>query len=149
MVDNMRFVGAAVEELVRHRTSPGGGDVIVRAETFIEALEPIGDDFDLPWKFTESLQVLSDFLPTDLCHRLEHPGGTMPTNHLEACFVALALEAGVSLEPLTKTEMQRLQHVTKHMTETSGWGRQSPYPWDTIAEADIDRFDFFALTAET
>ena len=117
------------------------------AEALLDSLEPIGDDFELAWKFNESLEVLANFLPEDLRKRLEYPGGTKPVNHLEACCVALALEAGVCLEPLTKSEMQRLQHVTEHMTKSSGWGRQSPYPWDTVAAANIEQYDFFALSA--
>ena len=103
----------------------------------------------MPWKFIESLEALGSFLPDDLRNRLERPGGSAPENHLEACIVALALEAGVSLEPLTKDEMKQLQSVTEHMTENEAWGRRSSYPWDTIAAADLDRFDFFALSAST
>ena len=147
MVCNMRFVGATVEDLVRHGESPENSDVGDAAEAFLATLEPIGDDFDLPWKFNESLEALANFLPDDLRNRLERPGGSTPENHLEACIVALALEAGVCLEPLTKDEMERLQQATEHMTESDAWGRRSSYPWDTIAAADLDRFDFFALSA--
>ncbi len=150
MVALMRFVGATVDDLRKHGQSPGeSGNIAEAAETFLASLEPIGDDFELPWKFAESLEVFADFLPQDLCERLEHPGGTKPVNHLEACFVALALEGGICLEPLTKAEMQRLQHVTEQMTESNAWGRQSPYPWDTVAAADIDKYDFFALSSAT
>ncbi len=150
MVDNMRFVGGTVDDLRKHGETPSQGqDVAGAAEAFLASLEPIGDNFDLPWKFAESLEVLAVFLPAELRQRLERPGGSRPTNHLEACIVALALEAGVRLEPLTKAEMQRLQHVTEHMTNNDGWGRQSSYPWDTVAAADIDQYDFFALSAVT
>ena len=150
MVDNMRFVGGTVDDLRRHGGPANvGNDISDAAEAFLASLEPIGDDFELPWKFSESLEVLASFLPEDLINRLERPGGSLPTNHLEACFVALALEGGVRLEPLTKAEMQRLQHVTDHMTRNEAWGRQSPYPWDTVAAANLEKYDFFALSSAT
>lgn len=150
MVEHMRFVGASVDDLRKHGQSPGrNGDIAEAAEAFLASLDPIGDDFELPWKFTESLEMLADFLPKELCDRLEHPGASKPENHLEACLIALALEAGVRLEPLTKSEMQRLQHVTDHMTKSDAWGRQSSYPWDTVAAADLDKYGFFALTSAT
>lgn len=151
MVEHMRFVGATVDALRRHGGTPNvhSGDIAVAAEAFLASLEPIGEDFEVPWKFTESLEVLAGFLPQDLINRLERPGGSPPENHLEACFIALALEGGVRLEPLTKCEMQRLQHVTDHMTRNESWGRQSSYPWDTVAAADLDKYDFFALSSAT
>lgn len=150
MVATMRFVGATVEDLRRLSGTPGvGNDVVAAAEEFLSSLEPIGDDFELPWKFAESLEVLAGLLPDNLLSRLEQPGASPPTNHLEACFIALALEGGVRLEPLTKCEMQRLQHVTEHTTRSEAWGRQSPYPWDTVAAADLDKYDFFALSSAT
>ncbi len=150
MVDTMRFVGSTVDELRKLGSGPSERqDVAAAAEAFVASLEPIGEDFELPWKLAESLEVLAGFVPQDLLQRLERPGGSPPSNHLEACFVALALECGIRLEPLTKAEMQRLQHATQHMTQNEAWGRQSPYPWDTVAAADIDRYDFFALSAAT
>ncbi len=146
----MRFVGATVDDLRQHgEMSSAGTSISDAAEQFLASLEPIGDDFAMPWKFTESLEVLSDFLPLELRNRLERPGGSPPANHLEACLIALALEGGIRLEPLTKNEMLRLQHVTEHMTKSDAWGRQSPYPWDTVAAADLDKYDFFALSATT
>lgn len=149
MVCNMRFVGSTVDDLVKHGDTPPKSCVELAAGTLISSLQPIGENFDLPWKFNESLEVLANFLPRGLIARLERPGASTPVNHLEACVVALALEGGVRLEPLTKNEMQRLQHVSDHMTKSDGWGRQSPYPWDTVAAADIEKFDFFALSAVT
>lgn len=145
----MRFVGGSVDELRKHGQSPAGSDVVASAEAFLATLNPIGEDFELPWKFTESLEVLAEFMPQDLRTRLESPGSRRPENHLEASLVALALEAGIRLEPLTKHEMKRIQHLTDHLTRNDKWGRQSPYPWDTVATADIDQFDFFALTVAT
>lgn len=149
MVANMRFVGASVDELRKHGEGPCNGDVVAAAEALLATLNPIGDDFELAWKFSESLQVLAEFMPSDLLSRLEAPGSRRPENHLEASLVALALEAGIRLEPLTKHEMKRIQHLTDHLTQTEKWGRQSPYPWDTVADADLDEFDFFALTVAT
>ena len=146
----MRFVAATVDELRKLGGGPGErDDVASAAEEFLASLEPIGEDFELPWKFAESLEVLADFVPRDLVERLERPGGSPPSNHLEACFIALALEGGIRLEPLTKAEMLRLQHATEHMTRNEAWGRQSAYPWDTVAAADLDGYDFFALSAAT
>ena len=150
MVETMRFVGATVDDLRKHGQSPGqSGNIAAAAEEFLASLEPIGEDFELPWKFAESLEMLAGFLPEDLCERLERPGASTPENHLEACIVALALEGGIRLEPLTKAEMQRLQHVTDHMTRSDAWGRQSSYPWDTVAAADLEKYDFFALSSAT
>jgi len=148
MVSTMRFVGATVDELLKHTQAPhAGGDVADAAAAFLASLEPIGESFDVPWKFSDSLDVLCEWLPEDLSYRLAQPGGYPSQNHLEACIVALALEAGVALQPLSKTEMRRLQHTARHATNCSAWGRQSPYPWDTVAVADIDSFDFFALSS--
>ncbi len=150
MVSTMMFVGATVEELLKHTSAPDAGqDVAAAAATFLATLEPIGDSFDIPWKFSDSLDVLCEWLPDELRDRLLSPGGCPPENHLEACIVALALEAGVFLQPLSKTEMRRLQHTARHATSCAAWGRQSPYPWDTVATADIDSFDFFALSSST
>lgn len=150
MVSTMKFVGATVEELLKHTHAPDAdGDVAAAAAAFLATLEPIGDSFDVPWKFGDSLDVLCEWLPEELRDRLLSPGGSPPENHLEACIVALALEAGVSLQPLSKTEMRRLQHTALHATNCAAWGRQSPYPWDTVATADIDSFDFFALSSPT
>lgn len=146
MVSTMKFVGATVGELLTHASgSAVDGDVTSAAERLLESLEPIGASFDVPWKFNDSLDVLCEWLPFELRERLMHPGGHRPENHLEACLVALALEAGVALEPLTRTEMLRLQQTAEHATSCAAWGRQSPYPWDTVAKADIDGYDFFAL----
>lgn len=148
MVSTMKFVGATVDALLRHAQAPAPGtDVDVAAAEFLASLEPIGEAFDVPWKFGESLDVLCEWLPDDLRDRLSSPGGCPPENHLEACVVALALEAGVALQPLSKAEMRRLQHTAMHATRCDAWGRQSPYPWDTVATADIERFDFFALSS--
>ncbi|MFT7476047.1 MAG: hypothetical protein ACI81L_002995 [Verrucomicrobiales bacterium] len=146
----MRFVGATVDELLKHGESVAAeDDVSAAADDFLASLQPIGDSFHMPWKFNESLEVLEDWLPPDLRDRLTRPGGSKPENHLEACVVALALEAGVRLQPLTKGDMQRLQHIAQHATRRSAWGRQSSYPWDTVATADIESYDFFALFAPT
>ena len=150
MVSTMKFVGATVEDLLKHTHAPhADGDVAVAAAAFLSTLEPIGESFDVPWKFSDSLDVLCQWLPEELSDRLMRPGGCPPENHLEACIVALALEAGVALQPLSKTEMRRLQHTARHATNCAAWGRQSPYPWDTVATADIDSFDFFALSSPT
>jgi len=144
----MKFVGASVEELLKHAQAPlCSSDVGTAAEAFLASLEPIGEAFDVPWKFDDSLDVLCEWLPDELRDRLSKPGGCPPENHLEACIVALALEAGVALQPLSKSEMRRLQHTALHATKCSAWGRQSSYPWDTVAVADIDAYDFFALSS--
>ena len=148
MVIAMRFVGANVADLLSHdHFANSGPDVVSDAEHFLRAFEQIGDPFDLPWKFTESLEILRSWLPRDLERRLFEPGQTTPENHLEASIVALALEAGVRLQPLTRSEMRRLQHVVQHASTNDAWGRQSSYPWDTVASAQLDNFDFFALSA--
>lgn len=146
MVSTMKFVGATVDELLKYANAPCiDGDVAAAAARFLASLEPIGASFDVPWKFSDSLDVLHEWLPADLRDRLMRPGGHRPENHLEACLVALALEAGVALEPLSKTEMLRLQQTAEHATNCAAWGRQSSYPWDTVAIANIDSYDFFAL----
>lgn len=145
----MRFVAATVDELLRHSEGPCSSDLEQAAEALLSTLTPIGEEFEVPWKFTESLEVLAEFMPEDLRLRLETPGASCPENHLEASLVALALEAGVRLEPLTKHEMLRIQHLSEHLTKNERWGRQSPYPWDTVAQADIDEFNFFALSVAT
>ena len=148
MVSTMKFVGASVDELLKHtRSVQSHKDVVTAASEFLASLVPIGEPFDIPWKFNDSLEVLSAWLPEDLSDRLTKPGGGAPANHIEACIVALALEAGVTLQPLSKTEMLRLQHTAKHATKCAAWGRQSSYPWDSVAVADIDSYDFFALSS--
>lgn len=150
MVSTMKFVGATVDELLKHSAgSRSNGDVADAAADFLAALQPIGESFDVPWKFSDSLEVLCNWLPDDLRERLTRPGCSTPENHLEASIVALALEAGVTLQPLSKSEMLRLQHTATYATKCSAWGRQSPYPWDTVATADIESYDFFALSAPT
>ena len=150
MVLTMKFVGATVDELLKHTRGPRSDrDIATAASEFLASLEPIGEPFDVPWKFSDSLEVLCNWLPDDLSDRLMKPGGTAPENHVEACIVALALEAGVTLQPLTKTEMLRLQHTAKYATKCAAWGRQSSYPWDTVAVADIGSYDFFALSSPT
>ena len=150
MVSTMKFVGATVDELLKHSNSTRpNGDVADAAAEFLAALQPIGESFDVPWKFSDSLEVLCNWLPDELRDRLTRPGCSTPENHLEASIVALALEAGVALQPLSKSEMRRLQHTATHATKCSAWGRQSSYPWDTVAAADIDPYDFFALSAPT
>lgn len=150
MVSTMKFVGATVGELLKHGESlRADDDVVSAAEDLLQSLHPIGDAFDLPWKFSDSLEVLESYLPDDLRERLEKPGGFVPENHLEACVISLALEAGIRLQPLSKADMVRLQHIAQHATSCEAWGRQSPYPWDTVAVAELDDFDFFALCAQT
>ncbi len=150
MVSTMKFVGATVDELLKHGESlQADSDVVAAAEAFLESLHPIGDAFDMPWKFNDSLEVLENYLPDDLRERLAKPGSCKPENHLEASVVSLALEAGIRLAPLTKADMVRLQHIAQHATECEAWGRQSPYPWDTVVNAELDGFDFFALCART
>lgn len=150
MVATMRFVGATVDELLKHGDMVSADDDVCRAaDDFLSSLAPIGDSFEMPWKFSESLDVLRDWLPGELQERLAKPGGCRPENHLEASIVSLALEAGVRLQPLSRQDMIRLQHVAQYATESDAWGRQSPYPWDTVASADIEDFDFFALFAPT
>lgn len=150
MVSTMKFVGATVDELLKHGEGlRADSDVVAAAEALLESLHPIGDAFDMPWKFSDSLEILESYLPDDLRERLAKPGGSTPENHLEACVIALALEAGIRLEPLSKADMVRLQHIAQHATERDAWGRQSPYPWDTVAVAELDEFDFFALCART
>lgn len=150
MVSTMKFVGATVDELLKHSNGTrSNGDVAHAAADFLAALQPIGDSFDVPWKFSDSLEVLCNWLPDDLRDRLTRPGCSTPENHLEASIVALALEAGVALQPLSKSEMLRLQHTATYATKCAAWGRQSSYPWDTVATADIDPYDFFALSAPT
>lgn len=148
MVSTMKFVGATVDELLKRSIDTRSQeDVEAAAAEFLDALQPIGESFDVPWKFSDSLDVLRMWLPDDLRDRLTRPGSSVPENHLEACVVALALEAGVTLQPLSKSEMTRLQHTAKYATKCAAWGRQSSYPWDTVATADIEGFDFFALSA--
>ncbi len=150
MVSTMKFVGATVDELLKHGEGlRADDDVVSAAEDLLQSLHPIGDSFDLPWKFTDSLVVLESYLPDDLRERLAKPGSCVPENHLEACVVSLALEAGIRLQPLTRADMVRLQHVAQHATNSDAWGRQSSYPWDTVADAELDEFDFFALCART
>jgi len=150
MVSGMKFVGATVDELLKHGENvPAHDGVVEAAEALLQSLHPIGDEFEMPWKFGDSLDVLESWLPEDLLDRLSKPGGSKPANHLEACVVSLALEAGIRLEPLTRGQMVRLQHIAHHATEQDAWGRQSSYPWDTVATADLADFEFFALCART
>ena len=146
----MEFVGTTVDELIAH-TKVCGAEVSVSdaAEEFLQALQPIGRPFDIPWTFAETLDVFAGQLPTHLRTVLTEPGSGPSENHLEACAVALALEAGVTLQPLTGADMRRLQHTASHALESSSWGRRSPYPWDTVAAARLDEYDFFALRANT
>ena len=146
MVPTM-FVAATVETLLHHRSVSKDASVVGAARELISALDPIGEPFDVPWKLFQSLDVLDEFVPDDLTDRLLNPGAKPPRNHLEASVVALAQEAGVRLEPLTKLDMQYLQHGTRKLTETDGWGRQSPYPWDTLAAIDLEPWRFFALAS--
>lgn len=150
MVSTMKFVGATVDELLKHSTDTRAQcDVGAAADRFLAALQPIGESFDVPWKFNDSLEILRAWLPDDLRDRLTRPGCSAPENHLEACIVALALEAGIALQPLSRSEMLRLQHTATYATKSAAWGRQSSYPWDTVATADLNGFDFFALSAPT
>jgi len=150
MVSDMLFVGATVDELLKHGENvPTYDNVVEAGESLLQALHPIGDGFDMPWKFSDSLDVLEGWMPDDLHDRLSKPGGSAPENHLEACVVALALEAGVRLQPLSRADMVRLQHIAQHANDNEAWGRQSSYPWDTVATADLADFEFFALCART
>ena len=146
MVHPMEFVGTTVDALLAHtRVLTPGGCVVTAANQLLEAMEPIGRPFDVPWTFTESLDVFSDQLPAHLRSALEAPGNAPTENHLEACAVSLALEVGVTLQPLTLSDMRRLQHTAAHALQSAAWGRRSPYPWDTVATADLEQFEFFAL----
>lgn len=145
MVIDMMFVGATVEELLAV-VSPTGDSVDDTARRLLEQLEPIGEPFEVPWQFADALEVFGDQLPSELHRRLATPGEDAPANHLEACTVALALEAGVTLQPLTPSDIRRIQHCVSHTIDRGGFGRQSPHPWDSIAEAVIDAYDFFALS---
>lgn len=146
MVSTMRFVGATVDTLLAHTSVHTGGSEIGKAATeFLAALTPIGDPFEVPWKLGESLEVLDPWVPETLVSRLLHPGTTPPVNHLEASALSLAREAGMCLEPFTPADMHRLQHGVRRAIQSQTWGRQSPHPWDTIAEAGIDSSWFVAL----
>lgn len=143
----MQFVGGSVDSLLQHGGQPKPDDDLSgAAEALLSLLHPIGESFDMPWKFADSIDVLGQLLPSDLAERLSDPGRRTPQNHLEACVRALALEVGVCLEPLTKNEMLRLQHIAQHATDQDLWGRQSPYPWDTVADADLADLNFFAFS---
>ena len=144
MVPTM-FVAATVETLLNHRSVTEKPCVERAANELLSAFDQVGEPFDVPWKLFQSLDVLDAWVPEDLTQRLMHPGESRPENHLEASVVALAREGGVRLEPLTLSDMLRLQHGTRKLTETQGWGRRSPHPWDTVAAADLDAWRFFAL----
>ena len=79
--------------------------------------------------------------------RLLNPGMSVPSNHLEATVLSLAREGGVCLEPLTAADVRRMQHGAQQAIEAGVWGRQSPHPWDTLAEADVDPSWFYAFAA--
>jgi len=146
MIPSTGFVGATIDMLLDYEsTTTSGSDIALAAEEFLAALSPIGDPFEMPWKLVESLYVLQPCMPEPLSSRLMNPGSTPAANHLEASVRALALEAGACLEPLTKQEMLRIQHGARRATEDERWGRQSPHPWDTVAEAELDECRFFAL----
>lgn len=146
MIATMGFFGATVDTLLEHgHVTATGHGVDTAAEDFLAALTPIGEPFAVPWKLFESLQVLSAWVPEPLAERLSNPGITPPTNHLEASVLSLAREADSCLEPLTKNEMHRIQHGVRKATDANDWGRHSPYPWDTVAQADIATWGFFAL----
>ena len=146
MVHSMQFVGTTVDALLAHtRVLTPGGCVVGAAHRLLDAMEPIGQPFDVPWSFTESLEVFGDQLPAHLRVALEEPGSSPTENHLEACAVSLALEAGVTLQPLRPADMRRLQHTAAHALQSAAWGRRSSYPWDTVADADLRSFEFFAL----
>lgn len=146
MASATRFVGATVETLLDYTSAPTEGtDIVTAAEDFLAALTPIGDPFEIPWKLEESLDVLQQWLPDDLVERLLNPGTTPPVNHVEASVLALAREAGVQLEPLTKADMDRLRYGARRATEANTWGRQSSHPWDTVIEAELDSSWFFAF----
>ena len=107
----------------------------------------IRDRFEVPWKLKESLSVLDPWVPADLEMRLLNPGMSVPSNHLEATVLSLAREGGVCLEPLTAADVRRMQHGAQQAIEAGVWGRQSPHPWDTLAEADVDPSWFYAFAA--
>ncbi|MGI9606161.1 MAG: hypothetical protein ACR2P0_08485 [Acidimicrobiales bacterium] len=140
----MKFVGSTVDQLLE--LTECNGDIRRSAERLVDALDPIGEPFDVPWTYQESLEVFADKLPRELRARLENPGSRPAENHLEACAVALALEAGVRLQPLSKSDMQRLQHTVVHATNSPEWGRRSSYPWDRLANACLEQHDFFGVT---
>lgn len=146
MTTTMGFFGATVDTLLEHRhVTACGTEIDTAAEDFLAALTPIGDPFAVPWKLFESLQILSAWVPEPLAKRLSSPGLTAPVNHLEASMLSLVREVDSCLEPLTKADMHRIQHGVQCAIDADDWGRHSPYPWDTVAQADIDSWGFFAL----
>ncbi len=150
MLATTQFVGASVGTLLAHdRPCPSATDIDEAARDLLGSLCPIGDPFEVPWKFTDGISLFVQWLPEDLCERLLHPNVVKVENHLEASIVALALEARVCLQPLSRNDVLRLQHVTERVTAHDAWGRQSPYPWDTFAEASLDDCAFFALASPT
>ena len=148
MVSTMRFVGASVDALLEFDDANSfGTDVASAASVLLATLNPLGDPFEVPWKLKESLSVLDPWVPADLEMRLLNPGMSVPSNHLEATVLSLAREGGVCLEPLTAADIRRMQHGAQQAIEAGVWGRQSPHPWDTLAEAEVDPSWFYAFAA--
>lgn len=148
MVSTMRFVGAPVETLLANMSgTTRSSDIATAAQQLFEALTPVGEPFEVPWKLQESLGVLSAWIPANLEMRLLNPGMRVPSNHLEASVLSLAREGGVCLEPFTAADLQRLQHGARRAIDAGDWGRQSPHPWDTLAAAQLDAEWFFAFSA--
>ena len=148
MVSTMRFVGAPVDALLEFDDAKSlGTDVATAASELLAALNPVGDPFELPWKPKESLSVLDPWVPADLEMRLLNPGMSVPSNHLEATVLSLAREGGVCLEPLSAADIRRMQHGAQQAIQAGVWGRQSPHPWDTLAEAEVDPSWFYAFAA--
>ena len=148
MVSTMRFVGAPVDALLEFDDAKSlGTDIATAASELLAALNPVGDPFELPWKLKESLSVLDPWVPADLEMRLLNPGMSVPSNHLEATVLSLAREGGVCLEPLSAADIGRMQHGAQQAIQAGVWGRQSPHPWDTLAEAEVDPSWFYAFAA--
>ena len=148
MISTMRFVGAPVETLLEHTAETArGSDTDAAAERLLGNLVTVGEPFEVPRKLQESLAVLSPWIPAGLELRLLNPGMRVPSNHLEASVLALAREGGVCLETFSAADLRRLQHGAQRAIQAGTWGRQSPHPWDVLADADIDSDWFFAFSA--
>ena len=148
MVSTMRFVGIPVDGLLDFASERrSNSDAATAAHDLLEALKPVGEGFEVPWKLKESLMVLSPWIPADLEMRLLNPGMSVPTNHLEASILSLAREGGACLEPLSANDLHRMQAGILAAIEADDWGRQSPHPWDTLAEAQVHPTWFYAFSA--
>ena len=85
----MRFVGIPVDGLLDFASERrSNSDAATAAHDLLEALKPVGEGFEVPWKLKESLMVLSPWIPADLEMRLLNPGMSVPTTvsytHLRA-----------------------------------------------------------------